>query len=349
MTIHLIYPHENRISAPDVIGFVLSKALSSLGSVKTYDWDSICKIDPDPGDILIGHPHPFPYTVFRRSIMNKGWSRKIILQPFNLDVNQVGYIDSFIDQCDLFFAITGNYWFSRIEHSCLSRWLPKMVHIDLAVDRKSFPKIKNTYNLPGQRQFIYIGNDHPAKNISFLSNIAQALPEYNFAWAGKGKQQKGLLRLGYLDFSLECSRRIISQYDFMVTVGTADANPTTVLESMSWGLIPVCTPTSGYENMPGIVNLPSDDIEGAVSVIRQLQNCPEIELRSLSNSAERMIETHFNWDRFCSQVIEKLKSEESPELIKHPSVNSIDWLNGYERFGQVILGNIKQWMKANYG
>ena len=100
------------------------------------------KIVPNPGDILIGHPHPFPFTIFRRSLRDNNWSKIIILQPFNLDVNQVGYIDSFIDRCDSFLAITGNYWFERINQTCLSRWKPKMVHIDLAVDRNNFPRIK---------------------------------------------------------------------------------------------------------------------------------------------------------------------------------------------------------------
>jgi len=221
-----------------------------------------------------------------------------------------------------------------------------MVHIDLAVDRNSFPKVKDTYNLPGQRKFVYIGNDHPAKNLSFLSRIAQTLPEYSFAWAGKGKDQKGLQRLGHLDFSLEYNRKMISMYDFMITVGTADANPTTVLEAMSWGLIPVCSPTSGYENIPGIINVSSDNIESAVCALRRLQYAPESELKSLRNCGEKMLTTHFNWNRFCSQVIEKLENYESPSLTKYPLVAPIDCPNWCKLFGQVILGNIRHWIRG---
>jgi len=245
MTIHLVYPHQNKISAPDVIGYKLSQALLSLGPVITYEWDSIGKILPNPNDILIGHPHPFPYTIFRRSLQHSNWSKVIILQPFNLDVKQVGYIDSIIDKCDRFLAITGKYWFDCIDQSSLSRWSPKMIQIDLAVDRNNFPRIKRRFNIPGQRKFIYIGNDNPVKNVSFLSKIAQALPEYCFAWAGAGNDHVGLQRFGQIDFSSKSGQELISQYDFMITVGTADANPTTVLEAMSWGLVQVCNPTSG--------------------------------------------------------------------------------------------------------
>ena len=120
----------------------------------------------------------------------------------------------------------------------------------------------------------------------------------------------GLRQLGYIDFSLERGKELISQYDFMITVGTADANPTTILEAMSWGLVPVCTPTSGYENIPGIVNVPSNDLEGAISVLRQLQKAPEEELLSLVARADEMLKTHFNWDRFCVQVIDALMSDD---------------------------------------
>jgi glycosyltransferase involved in cell wall biosynthesis len=348
MTIHLVYPHQNKISAPDVIGYVLSQALSSLGPVITYNCDSIGKIVPKPNDILIGHPHPFPFTIFRRSLNNTNWSRIIILQPFNLDVNQVGYIDSIIDRCDRFLAITGKYWFNRIDQSCLTRWSPKMVHIDLAVDRNNFPKIKKVFNLPGQRKFIYIGNDNPVKNVSFLSKIAQVLPEYSFSWAGKGKKRVGLHQLGQIDFSSKHGKELIAQYDFMITVGTADANPTTILEAMSWGLVPVCTPTSGYENVPGIVNVPTNDLEGAVSVLRHLQNAPEEELLTFVNLAEELLTTHFNWDRFSEQVIRVLMTDDSPILSKYPEVHSSvqhdSW--GFRMIGHILMNNIRYWLKS---
>ena len=353
MTIHLVYPHKKRISAPDVIGYILSQALSSVAPVVTHEWDSMYKIVPSSDDILIGHPHPFPFTVFQRSMDNSLWSRVIILQPFNLDVNQVGYLDSIIDRCDLFLAITGKYWFDRLEQSCLSRWKAKMIHLDMAVDRSSFPRRINNFNKPSQRKFIYIGNDNPVKNVSFLSNIAQALPEYTFAWAGNGKERIGLHKLGHIDFSVTGGRDLIKEYDFMITVGTADANPTTILEAMSWGLLPVCTPTSGYENIPGIVNVPLNDLEGTVSVLKQLQNAPEEELLSSVSLADEILNAHFNWDRFCGQVIGALVSNDSPQLPQFPKVRTAGRLNigaypgGGRMIGLVVLNNLKYWLKNN--
>ena len=46
----------------------------------------------------------------------------------------------------------------------------------------------------------------------------------------------------------------------MITLGSADANPTTILEAMAWGLIPVCSVQSGYEGFSSIRNISIDCI-----------------------------------------------------------------------------------------
>ena len=70
--------------------------------------------------------------------------------------------------------------------------------------------------------------------------------------------------LGFMDFSQPEARAAVAGYDFMITVGAMDDNPTTILESMAWGLIPAVTMQSGYENRAGIVNVPLNDALAAV-------------------------------------------------------------------------------------
>ncbi|MFN3979841.1 MAG: glycosyltransferase, partial [Caldilinea sp.] len=89
-------------------------------------------------------------------------------------------------------------------------------------------------------------------------------------------------------------------------------NPTTVLEAMAWGLIPVCTPQSGYVGYPSIINVPLDDPEGAAIVLRRLQSLPDTELFQLQAANWRLLDEHFNWDRFASQVIDAIESTDSP-------------------------------------
>jgi len=64
----------------------------------------------------------------------------------------------------------------------------------------------------------------------------------------------------------------------MLTVGSADANPTTILEAMAWGLIPICTPTSGYMGIPSIPNVPVGNAATAAATVRRLLHVDESEL-----------------------------------------------------------------------
>lgn len=315
-TVHLIYPHKQKISAPDTIGFHLGEGLVQRGySVKYYDWNSLQTIHLGPDDVLLGHAHPYPLTIFRNSCVQPGWKRIILMEPFvHTDVKYVAFLEPIIRKCDLFLAITGNYWADTLDQSQLSHWKPKFQHLDLAVDRKDFPRIKEDFNQPGKRKFMYIGNNNEAKNTQYLSRIAHLLPGIEFAWIGRGTSIDGLHSLGFLDFSSKESQATIRNYDFLITVGSSDANPTTILEAMAWGLIPVCTPTSGYSGFQGIINLPLNDASAVVSIINDLQMVPESDLEKMRKANDDLLKDHFNWDRFISQVVEAIESDSSPKL-----------------------------------
>jgi hypothetical protein len=314
--VHLVYPHLPRVSAPDSIGYQLGQRLEQHYSVKYYNFDEIRVIKPAPGDVLLGHPHPSPWTCFRRSLAQPGWRRRLSLAPYHHgDDVQVAFEDAIISGCDLHLAITGNFWFSSIETSAFAHWRPKMIHVDMAVDRRDFPALNRQFNPPGQRRFVYIGHSGWTKNTDYLSTIARAMPETPIDWIGRPlRAVPNVQSLGLKDFSTAEGRQVIAQYDFMITVGRADANPTTVLEAMAWGLIPVCTPQSGYVDRPGIVNVPLDNVPGAVNILRRLQNAPDSDLRAMQMANWQALDTHFNWDRFAGQVIDAIESEARPPL-----------------------------------
>ena len=314
-TVHLVYPHDDKISCPDAIGRNLGKRLERFYKVRYYNWASIVRIIPSPGDILIGHACPIPFTIFRRSCEDERWGRILLLSPHcHGDNHQPSFNEHVIYDCDLYLAITGNYWFRDIPHSIFSHWYPKMRHLDLAVDRNHFPVIKEVFNAPGKRKFLYIGTSSWYKNISYLSQIADALPSVEFAWAGVEKSLSGIKPLGWQDFSTKAGKDTVADYDFMITVGNADGNPTTILEAMAWGLIPVCTPQSGYVDFPSIPNIPLNDIDTAVKIINDLQNIPGNKLQAWQKENFNLLENHFNWDRFTNQVMEAIVSRESPKI-----------------------------------
>ena len=315
-TIHFVYPHEDRINCPHAIGRKVGEYLRQKYNVRYYAVDGFERIQPKEGDVLLGHPHPAPFTPVRQSMRDPRWGRIILMCPFTTDPMQVGILNPLMPYSHLFLAITGDYWIRNLDDSLFSHWKPKMRHLDLAVDRNDFPFIKRRFNDPGRRKFLYIGNQIWFKNIDYLSKIAAAMSGVDFGWIGFGRHPiQYVARLGPRDFRLEEARECVAHYDFLITVGSADANPTTILEAMAWGLIPVCTPTSGYENHPGIINIPLHDTTSAVRILKELQTVPETRLRQIQEQNMLALDRRYTWERFCRHVMESVESQEAPALL----------------------------------
>ncbi len=328
--VHFIYPSGPEISCPHAIGRRVTAGLRQHGyEVIQSEYHAMTCIDPEPGNVLLGHIHPFPLTAFRRSLRKPGWKRVILMAPFahGFAAGKPPYPvfwDTYLRRCDLLLAITGRYWFESLERSIFSHWKPKMVQIDLAVDRTDFPAAKSKFRPPGSRRFVYIGSKAIYKNIRYLTQIARALPGMEFAWIGSGHTEiEGLQTLGRQDFRTREARQLVAGYDFLLTVGSSDPNPTTILESMAWGLIPVCTPESGYVGYPSILNIPLDDVRGASRELLRLQQLSDESLRSLQRENWQLLDAYFNWDRFVAQVAEAIESKISPELER---ISRTEWL-----------------------
>jgi hypothetical protein len=307
--VHLIYPHGPQINCPEAIGRNLAARLAKKYEVTSYHWALLGKLKPDPEAALIGHPHPSPLTLFRRSAAQYGWGRVLMLAPYNGEARQMAWYEPALRHADEFLAITGPYWAKRVAKGPLARWQPRMHPLDLAVDRGDFPRVKRRFNPPGKRRFLYIGYAGWPKNTDYLSKLALRLPGWDFGWLGaaKGPAIPGLKRLGRVDFATAAAKKLVAGYDFMITVGSADANPATILEAMAWGLLPVCSPQSGYEGKPGIVNVPLDDVEGALKVLRGLQAAPDAVLRKRVAANDAALKAHYHWDRFAKDVEQALK------------------------------------------
>lgn len=314
-TIHFVYPHGPSISAPDSIGRNVAERLGHHHEVVSYDWNDDRLLRPGADDMLLGHPHPAPWTVFRRSARQKGWKRVIGMFPFTSVPRYVAFADDVVGRCDVVLAITGNFWIKNLDASLLSHWAPKMIHVDMAVDRGDFPVVKKAFNPPGSRRFVYIGASSAAKNVDYLDELASHLPVGRVSWIGPGSRRVlSVQRLGEQDFATAEARQLVADHDFLLTVGSADANPTTILESMAWGLVPVCTPSSGYVDYPSIVNIPLGDSEHALAVLERLQTVEETHLRDMQRSNWHLLDEHFNWDRFSGQVLAAIDGSDSPAL-----------------------------------
>jgi hypothetical protein len=315
-TVHFVYPRDpSRHASPFCIGNEVGDRLQRDYDVRFYGWRDAVRIEPKPGDVLLGHPHWRRDSVFERSVTQPGFARRILMAPYADDLRQVAYYDRHMDRCDLFLAITGNYWFNRVAESPVRRWQPKMRHLDLAVNRAHFPFVKTRFNPPGQRKFVYIGHTAHNKNVGYLSRLQRECPDADISWIGRGRKKiPGVHVLGFMDFRTPEARAKVAEFDFMITVGAMDANPTTILEAMGWGLIPTVTMQSGYENRAGIVNVPLDDVAGAQQVFHRLQAISDEDLRGLQRAGQADVDTHYRWDRFYAQVRAAIDGTESPPI-----------------------------------
>lgn len=314
--VHLVYPHGPAISCPETIGRHLAERLRERYEVVLHDWDEPYAIEPEAGDALVGHPHPIPWTVFRRSARRRGWARVVLLFPFHHadDAEQVAFVDPVLRRADVALAISGRHWFDTLPSSAVARWAPKLEQVDIAVDRAEFPPVKETFGAAGERRLLYIGHSHWTKNTGYLSHIAAELRDVEFGWIGGGPPIGGLVAYGPRDLSDPSALEIVARHDILVTVSRADANPCTVVEAMAWGLIPGCSPQSGYVEDDGVVHVPLDDAPAAAAVLREWLEAPTARLEDRRRANWRRLDEHFTWDRFAQQVVDALESPRRPEV-----------------------------------
>jgi hypothetical protein len=131
---------------------------------------------------------------------------------------------------------------------------------------------------------------------------------------GSPEDVPGVQALGPRDTSSEETRELVASYDFMITVGRSDANPMSVLEAMGWGLLPICTPQSGYVGEAGVANVPVDDLDGALAVLDSLQVAPARQLEAARLANDDRLAQHYTWQRFGDQVAAALVAAPLPPL-----------------------------------
>jgi hypothetical protein len=230
------------------------------------------------------------------------------------------YLDREIRHCDLYLALTGPYWFSTMGQSLFKDWIAKTRCGDSAVNRADFPQLKASFGLPGQRKFVYIGSAGFHKNIGYLFEIAAANPNLGMSWMGGTGQERipGLRSYGNVDLHTDNGRQLIAEHDFLLTVGNSDSNPTTIVEAMAWGLIPICTPQSGYYQVPGIINVPLKNVTEASRILRWANTLDEERLLEMQSINFKALDDRYNYDRLAAQVIDAIESNESPRIPYHP-------------------------------
>jgi glycosyltransferase involved in cell wall biosynthesis len=208
-----------------------------------------------------------------------------------------------VAQADVVFGIMGKYWYDTLEMSEFADWKSKITRVDMAIDASHYPYLKRGFNRPGARGYLYIGRNSAEKGTHLLSQVFERLDDYPRGWIGSGPEIPGVPRISdWRQLTPAFMAGVAEKFDFLVNFSISDANPTTILEAMAWGLPVACTPESGYYNEPTILPLSKDNVDESVRTLRWLQSAPEEALLELSLRNRKLVEQHYTWGRFTDTV-----------------------------------------------
>jgi hypothetical protein len=308
-TIHLVYPvDKSRMSSPWSVGNNLLKVLQTQFKVEVHDWNAKYQIQSGFNDILIGHPHPNAKTVFRKSF-NGQWAFRYVICPFTTNPQQMYFVEPYARRADAFFAICGPVWANDLSSSLYAHLGTKFVHLDMAIDSDNWPPLERLFAEPGKRKFAFIGSSLGLKGTPFFEHLAVRRLKHEMGWIGASRWVRSNADcIKYLDLNSEQGRKDLAQYDFVISPGRSDANPTVLLEAMSLGLIPICTKRSGYDDEEHFYQLEYGNVEGGIAVLDSLQRISNEELIDRQKKNYSYV-TSYSWERFTSIVIEQIRSD----------------------------------------
>jgi glycosyltransferase involved in cell wall biosynthesis len=268
--------------------------------VRLYDLRESVSIHHRSSDILLGHPFLLDQRrVWDRAFASGGWGLRIAMTPLSYrHIHVSGRLDQLVPGLDAVFGIMGRYWGDTWQDGALAHWAPKLTRLDMAVDAREFPFVKRAFNPPGKRRFLYIGNDNPDKGLTLLSILFGLARTSHCTWIGAGRDVPNLEHRDWRPFTSESARRLAEEFDFLITMGTSDANPTTILEAMAWGLPVCCTPQSGYYRMPEVTSMSISDMSHNLRALDMLQDAAESDLLDRAKRAREVVERDYSWDKF---------------------------------------------------
>lgn len=303
--IHFAYAHKPNnelICSPCSITNHLYEYLSSRSQVTYHDFREQNKVILSEDDIFIGHPHYDYKTITNRTILENNRGRKYLLFPFHHYMPKFNMpFNELVMACDKYFAITGPYWYQTIKHSKFAHWESKMVRLDMAVNHDHYPRQKTGFNEPGQRRILYVGRNAEEKNPGLLRKIINYMPDVQFILVGLDIIAANTICLGRIMLDSNAARSLCNKCDFFINTSMSDANPTTILEAASWGLIPICTRQSGYYEGGLVYNIPLQ-AEFAVKKLREILSLSSEALMERSLAITELVKKEYNWDKFCSTI-----------------------------------------------
>ena len=307
------------IHAPYSITYNIIESLKHRFNIKLYDLyeKGICKVNE--GDVVLGHIFP-EIPVFegskydKRQIANrtilKYYKTNICfpIMPYNHDVRQIGWTSSILRKSRKLIGICGDYWFDDWKNSPIYSDIDKFYNLNMAIDRNYYPHLKKKFNSKGKRKFLYIGRLVKEKNIKLLEVIAQKYPNFEGGYIGNGII-KGWKRIAkYAQLTPEFVSNLCDEYDYFISTSSFDAQATTILESMAWGLGVACTKETGYQHS-SIVELNLNSVEYNLEKINYIQELSNEDIHESVRQNFKLLDSKYSWSTF-GQKLNKILDEE---------------------------------------
>lgn len=254
-------------------------------------------------DIVIGHPW-WPDGFMARALKSPA-RLKFVLQPYQHDIvgkNESWWIKELVEQANHCFWVTGRYWWDTMEQGLYGEWKAKSTRLDMAVNPILHPLSKTHWNSPNKRKFLCIGSDIPYKGLDMIADLARqggfALGYFGSAPYERFANVPQFRHMGGCEFTPDVQARISNEYDGFISLAHGDANPTTLLETASWGMLPLCNKESGYLPDEPFLELRKDDVLFNLEQIDAFQSADEYALHVRSGAIRREVIERHSWKRF---------------------------------------------------
>ena len=286
-------------------------ALSYAFEYRNLDTPFADVIGPD--DIVIGHPW-WP-TGWMSGALDSPARLKFIIQPYQQDivgVNESWWIKEQVAKANWCFWVTGLYWWDTMATGLYGDWKAKSTRLDMACNTERHPRTKTRFNAPGKRRFLAIGADTPYKGLDMIADLFRQ-SGYHLGYYGNAAPERfahvpRFTHYGGTTFTPEVTARVTTEYDAFVSLARGDANPTTLLETALWGLVPFCNELCGYWPNRPFMELRKGDTLFNLRQLDWLQTAPDYKLQRRADAIRVEVVAKHTWAIFCETVWAGIKT-----------------------------------------
>ncbi|MEZ7891939.1 MAG: hypothetical protein QMC67_09330 [Candidatus Wallbacteria bacterium] len=322
--LHPLYRNGNFIDwpepvyAPFSIPFNICNTLKNYYKLRLYNIFETADADVKPDDIIMVHLWPnkdftdvntnlTSYKLLEKCFLK---NKVYVLSPYNHDIKQILWMKNIFKNFKgiNFIPICGDYWLDTWSNSPFKDLIKKehICHVNMGIDPFQYKKVKFKYSPKGKRKFIYIGRTDYPKNIEMLENLASNCKNFKGGYISSGTIKGWEKISNYCNLTDEYMTGLASEYDFFISTSVADAQATTILESVCRGFGVAATLESGFDS-DGIIKIDINNIDFNCQQINVIQNMEEEEIIKLNVNGFNTIKEKNNWKNICNKILNFLE------------------------------------------